>query len=45
MQKMYEQKMKSIDQKQEHGKDDKGASAEVSVAKLQGRYTTDDGYI
>ncbi|HEU3132006.1 TPA: pneumococcal-type histidine triad protein, partial [Streptococcus pneumoniae] len=32
-------------QKQEHGKDDKGASAEVSVAKLQGRYTTDDGYI
>ena len=32
-------------QKQEHGKDDKGASAEVSVAKLQGRYTTDDGYV
>ena len=32
-------------QKQEHGKDDKGASSEVSVAKLQGRYTTDDGYV
>ena len=32
-------------QKQEHGKDDKGISAEVSVAKLQGRYTTDDGYV
>ena len=32
-------------QKQEHGKDDKGTSAEVSVAKLQGRYTTDDGYV
>ena len=32
-------------QKQEHGKDDKGASAEVSVAKLQGRYTTEDGYV
>ena len=32
-------------QKQEHGKDEKGASAEVSVAKLQGRYTTDDGYV
>ena len=32
-------------QKQEHGKDEKGPSAEVSVAKLQGRYTTDDGYV
>ena len=32
-------------QKQEHGKDEKGTSAEVSVAKLQGRYTTDDGYV
>ena len=32
-------------QKQEHGKEDKTASAEVSVAKLQGRYTTDDGYV
>ena len=32
-------------QKQEHGKDDKGTGAEVSVAKLQGRYTTDDGYV
>ena len=32
-------------QKQEHGKEDKGTSAEVSVAKLQGRYTTDDGYV
>ena len=32
-------------QKQEHGKDDKETSAEVSVAKLQGRYTTDDGYV
>ena len=32
-------------QKQEHGKDDKGSGAEVSVAKLQGRYTTDDGYV
>ena len=32
-------------QKQEHGKDDKGTNAEVSVAKLQGRYTTDDGYV
>ena len=32
-------------QKQEHGKDEKGSSAEVSVAKLQGRYTTDDGYV
>ena len=32
-------------QKQEHSKDDKGTSAEVSVAKLQGRYTTDDGYV
>ena len=32
-------------QKQEHGKDEKEPSAEVSVAKLQGRYTTDDGYV
>ena len=32
-------------QKQEHGKEDKTANAEVSVAKLQGRYTTDDGYV
>ena len=32
-------------QKQEHGKDEKGTNAEVSVAKLQGRYTTDDGYV
>ena len=32
-------------QKQEHGKDDRESSAEVSVAKLQGRYTTDDGYV
>ena len=32
-------------QKQEHGKEDKGTGAEVSVAKLQGRYTTDDGYV
>ena len=32
-------------QKQEHGKEDKTASSEVSVAKLQGRYTTDDGYV
>ena len=32
-------------QKQEHGKDEKGPSAEVSVAKLQGRYITDDGYV
>ena len=32
-------------QKQEHDKDEKGPSAEVSVAKLQGRYTTDDGYV
>ena len=32
-------------QKQEHGKEDKTANTEVSVAKLQGRYTTDDGYV
>ena len=32
-------------QKQEHGKEDKTASSEVSVARLQGRYTTDDGYV
>ena len=32
-------------QKQEYGKDEKGTNAEVSVAKLQGRYTTDDGYV
>ena len=32
-------------QKQEHGQDEKGTSAEVSVAKSQGRYTTDDGYV
>ena len=32
-------------QKQEHGQDEKGTNAEVSVAKSQGRYTTDDGYV
>ena len=32
-------------QKQEHSKEDKTAGAEVLVSKLQGRYTTDDGYV
>ena len=32
-------------QKQEHGKEGKVTSPEVAVAKLQGRYTTDDGYV
>ena len=32
-------------QKQEHGKDEKGPSSDVAVARSQGRYTTDDGYV
>ena len=32
-------------QKQEHGKEGKVTNPEVAVAKLQGRYTTDDGYV
>ena len=32
-------------QKQEHVKDNEKVSSDVSVAKLQGRYTTDDGYV
>ena len=32
-------------QKQEHVKDDEKVSSEVAVARSQGRYTTDDGYV
>lgn len=32
-------------QKQEHAKDKEKVSADVAVARSQGRYTTDDGYV
>lgn len=32
-------------QKQEHVKDNEKASSDVAVARSQGRYTTDDGYV
>ena len=32
-------------QKQEHGKDNEKVSSDVAVARSQGRYTTDDGYV
>lgn len=32
-------------QKQEHVKDNKKVSSDVAVARSQGRYTTDDGYV
>lgn len=32
-------------QKQEHAKDNEKVSSDVSVARSQGRYTTDDGYV
>lgn len=32
-------------QKQEHVKDNEEVSADVAVARFQGRYTTDDGYV
>ena len=32
-------------QKQEHVKDDEKVSSDVAVARSQGRYTTDDGYV
>ncbi|WP_173212359.1 MULTISPECIES: pneumococcal-type histidine triad protein [unclassified Streptococcus] len=32
-------------QKQEHGKDNEKVNSNVAVARSQGRYTTDDGYV
>ena len=32
-------------QKQEHVKDNEKVSSDVAVARSQGRYTTDDGYV
>ena len=42
---MFGRKMKSTVKKQEHVKDNEKNSSDVSVARSQGRYTTDDGYV